>query len=416
MVAVRSREQIIPKKRQMTKEPKFDWISKNYWCKRVNKIPPLDLTRQYEQIRTSVEAAVLEVLNSGRYIGGAAVAEFEQQFADYIGTTHCIGCNSGTDALYLALRALNIGKGDEVITTPFTFFATAEIVTRVGATPVFVDIDETFNLDVNQIKAAITRRTKAILPVHLFGRPLDMTRLMAVAEAYNLYVIEDCAQATGAEWAERKVGSIGHVGCFSFFPTKNLGAFGDGGALTTNDPAIAAEVRVFKEHGMTARYRHEVIGLNSRLDALQAAILSVKLPHLESWNQARARVAVRYQQLLRAIPDLELPQIAIGGTSVWNQYTIRFKQEGRYSELERDRLRDRLQELGISSMVYYPIPLHLQPVYKDLGYRSGRFPRAEQAAREVLSLPMFPELSFEEQQQIAYAIENCLTLPEKLAS
>lgn len=409
----------------MTKVPKFDWISKNYWCKRVKQIPPLDLTRQYEQIRASVETSVLEILNSGRYIGGAAVAEFEQQFADYIGTTHCIGCNSGTDALYLALRALDIGQGDEVITTPFTFFATAEVIDRVGATPVFVDIDETLNLDVSQVEAAITPKTKAILPVHLFGRSLDMTRLMAIARSYNLHVIEDCAQATGAEWQGQKVGSIGHVGCFSFFPTKNLGACGDGGALTTNDPAIAARVRMLKEHGMSDRYRHEAIGINSRLDALQAAILTVKLRYLDSWNQGRNQVASRYQQLLRSIPDVELPQTPSNGKAVWNQYTIRLKESrsglfGTYYERQngegRDLVRSQLQDLGISSMVYYPIPLHLQPVYQDLGYRVGQLPRAEQAACEVLSLPMFPELSWEEQQQIAYGLKDCLTLVEKLAS
>ncbi|MDY7013887.1 MAG: DegT/DnrJ/EryC1/StrS family aminotransferase, partial [Cyanobacteriota bacterium] len=337
-------------------------------------IPPLDLTRQYGQIRLAVETAVLDILNSGRYVGGAAVLGFEEQFAAYIGTTHCIGCNSGTDALYLALRALGVGPGDEVITAPFTFFATTEVIDRVGATPVFVDIDETFNLDVNQIEAAITPKTKAILPVHLFGRPVDMTRLMAVAEAHNLYVIEDCAQATGAEWELQKVGSMGHVGCFSFFPTKNLGACGDGGAVTTNDPAIAERVRMLKEHGMTERYRHEAIGLNSRLDSLQAAILTIKLRYLETWNQGRNQVASRYHQLLRSLPELELPPAPTRGKTVWNQYTIRLKERGRSKSLtvrseRRDRLRAQLQDLGISSMVYYPIPLHLQPVYQHLGYR-----------------------------------------------
>jgi dTDP-4-amino-4,6-dideoxygalactose transaminase len=405
----------------MTKEPKFDWIDRNYWCKRVKTIPPLDLTRQYKQIRLAVETAVLEVLNSGRYIGGAAVADFEEQFAAYIGTTHCIGCNSGTDSLYLALRALEIEPGDEVITTPFTFFATTEVIDRVGATPVFVDIDETFNLDVNQLEAAITPKTKAILPVHLFGRPVDMTRVMAVAEAHHLYVIEDCAQATGAEWESQKVGSLGHVGCFSFFPTKNLGACGDGGALTTRDSAIADRVRMLKEHGMTDRYRHEAIGLNSRLDSLQAAILTIKLRYLETWNQGRSQVAERYQQLLRSFPELELPQAPTCGKTVWNQYTIRLKDRGRSKSLtfrseRRDRLRAQLQDLGISSMIYYPIPLHLQPVYQRLGYRIGQLPRAEQAASEVLSLPMFPELSPEEQQEIAYGLQDCLTVTQKLAS
>ncbi|MBD2579027.1 aminotransferase class I/II-fold pyridoxal phosphate-dependent enzyme [Oscillatoria sp. FACHB-1406] len=388
----------------------------------MKQIPPLDLTRQYEQIRTAVETSVLDILQSGRYIGGAAVAEFEQQFADYTGTTHCIGCNSGTDALYLALRALEIGAGDEVITTPFTFFATAEVITRVGATPVFVDIDESFNLDLEQIEAAITPKTKAIMPVHLFGQPVDMTRLMAIAEAHNLAVIEDCAQATGAEWAGQKVGSIGHIGCFSFFPTKNLGACGDGGAVTTNDSAIAARVRMLKEHGMTDRYHHEAIGLNSRLDALQAAILTIKLRHLDAWNQGRDRVATRYQQLLRALPDVVLPQAPAGGTSAWNQYTIRLQERGGENLRDpqsgslRARVRQYLQELGISSMVYYPIPLHLQTVYQQGSDRVGQFPRAERAAREVLSLPMFPELSLEEQQRIAAGLKDCLVASEVLAS
>lgn len=380
----------------------------------MKQIPPLDLTRQYEQIRTAVETSVLEILQSGRYIGGAAVMEFEQQFADYIGTTHCIGCNSGTDALYLALRALEIGPGDEVITTPFTFFATAEVITRVGATPAFVDIDESFNLDLEQIEAAITPKTRAIMPVHLFGQPVDMTRLMAIAEAHDLAVIEDCAQATGAEWAERKVGSIGQIGCFSFFPTKNLGACGDGGAVTTNDSAIAARMRMLKEHGMTDRYHHEAIGLNSRLDALQAAILTIKLRHLDAWNQGRDRVAARYQQLLRALPDIVLPQAPTGGKSAWNQYTLRLQERG--TENLRDRVRQYLQELGISSMVYYPIPLHLQTVYQQGSDRVGQFPFAERAAREVLSLPMFPELSLEEQQRIAVGLKDCLVSSEVLAS
>ncbi|MGD2181915.1 DegT/DnrJ/EryC1/StrS family aminotransferase [Lusitaniella coriacea] len=382
----------------------------------MNKIPPLDLTKQYKQISTEVEASVLDILRSGRYIGGATVAQFEQEFADYIGTTHGIGCNSGTDALYLALRALNIGEGDEVITTPFTFIATTEIVVRTGATPVLVDIDESFNFDLDRVEAAITPKTKAILPVHLFGHPVNMTRLMEIAQAHNLYVIEDCAQATGAEWAGQKVGCVGHVGCFSFFPTKNLGACGDGGAIVTNDPAIAKTLRVLKEHGMTSRYHHEETGINSRLDALQAAILSIKLRHLDTWNQGRAQVAERYEQLLSMVPGIQLPAQSLEGKEVWNQYTIRINNGGQPGATVRDRVRNQLQERGISSMVYYPIPLHLQPVYKTLGYRPGQLPHAERAADEVLSLPMYPELSLEEQQQIAYGLKDSLSLREKVAS
>lgn len=392
----------------MTKDQKFDFIRKNSGKTPVNNIPPLDLTKQYQQIQTEVEQSVLEVLSSGRYIGGATVADFEQQFAEYIGTTHGISCNSGTDALYLTLRALDIGPGDEVITTPFTFIATAEVLSLAGATPVFVDIDESFNLDVSQIEAAITPKTKAIVPVHLFGRPADMTQLMAIASAHNLLVIEDCAQATGATWGDRRVGSIGHVGCFSFFPTKNLGACGDGGAVTTNDPAIAAKIRMIKEHGSKVRYIHDEIGVNSRLDALQAAILSIKLRYLDTWNQGRAQVAARYHQLLQPITDIIAPQDTLGGQAVWNQYTIRIRLNGQTDEKVRDRVRTQLQERGISSMVYYPLPLHLQPVYQPLGYQPGQLPQAERTANEVLSLPMFPELTLEQQQQVVYGLKDCL--------
>lgn len=392
----------------MTKEPKFDCIGKNSGKPPVNNIPPLDLTKQYQQIQTEVEQSVLEILSSGRYIGGATVANFEQQFAEYIGTTHGISCNSGTDALYLTLRALDIGPGDEVITTPFTFIATAEVLSLAGATPVFVDIDESFNLDVNQVEAAITPKTKAIVPVHLFGHPVPMTQLMAIAQAHNLTVIEDCAQAAGATWNDHRVGSIGHVGCFSFFPTKNLGACGDGGAVTTNDPAIAAQIRMLKEHGSKVRYIHDEIGVNSRLDALQAAILSIKLRYLDKWNQGRAVVAACYYQLLQHLPDIIAPQDTIGGQAVWNQYTIRVRMDGKTDANVRDRVRSQLQERGISSMVYYPLPLHLQPVYQPLGYQLGQLPQAERAANEVLSLPMFPELTLEQQQQVIYSLKDCL--------
>jgi dTDP-4-amino-4,6-dideoxygalactose transaminase len=375
----------------------------------VNKVPPFDLTRQYQLIGEEVSAAVQEVLNSGYYIGGPVVESFEQQFAEYTGVGQCVACNSGTDALYLALRALHIGPGDEVITTPFTFIATAEVITAVGAKPVFVDIDaKTFNLDITQLRTAITKRTKAIVPVHLFGQPVDMTALMAIAQERGVAVIEDCAQAVGAEWAGKKVGSIGHIGCFSFYPTKNLGACGDGGAVTTNDPAIAASIRMLRNHGMSGdRYRHEATGINSRLDALQAAILQIKLPYLDRWNDARRKVAASYHQMLKPVPGVVIPQELPGGRAVWNQYTIRLTKD-RSSSNYRDEVRNQLQQLGVSSMVYYPLPLHLQPVYNDLGYQPGQFPVVEQACHEVLSLPMFPELSFEEQQQVVYGLKDCL--------
>lgn len=380
----------------------------------MNNIPPIDLAQQYKTIEEEINTAVLSVLASGRYIGGNTVESFEREFAAYIGVSEAVSCNSGSDALYLALRALGIGAGDEVITTPFTFIATAEAISTVGATPVFVDIDaQTFNLDINQVSSAITDQTKAILPVHLFGQPVDMTRLMAIAQKHNLVVIEDCAQATGAAWGEKgeqKVGSITQVGCFSFFPTKNLGAFGDGGAITTNDRQIAATVRMLKEHGSRSRYHHEEIGVNSRLDALQAAILRVKLGHLETWNSQRAQVAARYQNLLAPLPGIVLPQSLPGGKSVWNQYTICIlASENQDNKSERrDRVRTKMQEQGITSMVYYPIPLHLQPVYQNLGYQPGSLPVAEQVCHEVLSLPMFPELTQEQQEQIVYALKDAL--------
>ncbi|MCU0543171.1 MAG: DegT/DnrJ/EryC1/StrS family aminotransferase [Oscillatoriaceae cyanobacterium Prado104] len=378
----------------------------------MNNVPPLDLTLQYEQIGDEIAVAVQQVLASGAYIGGRAVKAFEREFADYTGVSECVGCNSGTDALILALRALDIGLGDEVITTPFTFFASAEVISAVGATPVFVDIDAaTFNMDVDRLEAAITDKTKAIMPVHIFGQPVDMTRLMAVADKHNLAVIEDCAQAVGAEWESRKVGSIGHVGCFSFYPTKNLGACGDGGAATTNDPKLAATMRMLKEHGQSSRYFYEEIGCNSRLDALQAAILSIKLRYLDSWNAQRREKAAIYNEFLSRVPGVAIPQELPGAKGVWNQYTIRLtNSEGAlHSSGEfRDAVRAKLQESGIGSMVYYPLPLHLQPVYKSLGYRAGQLPAAESVCREVLSLPMFPELSGDRQERAIYGLKDCL--------
>lgn len=376
----------------------------------MKKIPPFDLTEQYKVIAEEINTAVSKVLASGSYIGGSQVEGFEQQFASYIGTDHCIACNSGTDALYLALRALNIGPGDEVITTPFTFVATAETITAVGATPVFVDIDaQTFNLSLEQVEAAITERTRAIVPVHLFGMPVDMTRLLAIAQTYHLTVIEDCAQATGAEWAGQKVGSIGHIGCFSFYPTKNLGACGDGGAVTTHDLAIAGRIRRLRDHGRKGGYYYEELGVNSRLDAVQAAILQIKLRYLDTWNRQRQAIAQRYQQFLASIPGITLPQEVAGGRTVWNQYTIRvLEQPAKPGPSFRDIVRQRLQEQGVQSMVYYPLPLHLQPVYSHLGYQPGQLAVAEQASREVLSLPMFPELSAEQQDQVIYCLKDSL--------
>ncbi len=380
----------------------------------MNKIPPFDLSEQYKVIGAEINAAALEVLASGRYIGGATVESFEQQFASYIGCAECIACNSGTDALYLALRSLKIGPGDEVITTPFTFVATAETISAVGATPIFVDIDaDTFNLNLDQVAAAITDRTRAIVPVHLFGRPVDMTRLMTIAQSHNLMVVEDCAQSTGAEWAGQKVGAIGQIGCFSFYPTKNLGACGDGGAITTNDPAIAESLRRLRDHGRRGNYYYEELGVNSRLDALQAAILEIKLRYLPTWNDQRQVVADRYQQLLGHVPGIQLPQSPSGGRSVWNQYTIRVSDRaGSELETTRDRVRTQLQSHEVASMVYYPLSLHLQPAYKNLNYQPGQLPMSEQASREVLSLPMFPEFTPAQQDRVVAALKDVLSTLE----
>jgi dTDP-4-amino-4,6-dideoxygalactose transaminase len=394
----------------------------------VNTIPPLDLGRQYQAIQDDINRAVLAVLASNQYIGGPMVAQFEQAFGDYHQTPFCISCNSGTDALYLALRAFDIGPGDEVITSPFTFIATAEVISMAGATPIFVDIvPETFNLDPFQVAAAITPRTKAIMPVHLFGQCAEMTGVMAIAQSYALPVIEDCAQATGAVWqnptgATQKVGSIGDIGCFSFYPSKNLGGYGDGGAITTHNAKLAEKMRIVRDHGRRSGYIHEAIGINSRLDAIQAAILLVKLRHLDHWNLQRKAVAQRYGELLENIPGITIPKAQ--EDSVWNQYTLRVKHEGDLEYLEqyralsaapdgvpgprRDRIRAALVEQGIQSMVYYPLPLHLQPVYSSLGYEVGQLPLAEQAALEVLSLPMFPELTVAEQERVRDGLKDVL--------
>jgi dTDP-4-amino-4,6-dideoxygalactose transaminase len=347
---------------------------------------------------------VLDVLASGRYIGGPLIEGFEQQFAAYHRVSNCIACNSGTDALYLALRALEIGAGDEVITTPFTFIATSEVISAVGAKPVFVDINPgTYNLDLRQLAAAITPKTRAVIPVHLFGQPVDMDALMELATAKNIFVIEDCAQSTGATWARRKVGSIGHIGCFSFYPTKNLGGCGDGGAITTNDPELAAMIRVIKNHGQSDQYYYEAVGVNSRLDTIQAAILQIKLKYLDMWNQQRSAIASRYHTPLSQVPGIIIPQELPKGRGVWNQYTIRVLDG------KRDWLRQKLQEQGVNTMIYYPMPLHLQPVYANLNYEAGQLPLSEQISREVLSLPMFPELSEEQQEQVIYAVKDCLS-------
>ncbi|GAX42097.1 DegT/DnrJ/EryC1/StrS aminotransferase [Tolypothrix sp. NIES-4075] len=364
-------------------------------------IPPFDATCQYQSIAAQIEKNICAVMAGGRYIMGPQVKEFEAQFAQYLSCEQVISCNSGTDALHLALRALRIGAGDEVITTPFTFIATTEAIGIVGATPVFVDVDlNTYNIDIDLIESKITERTKAILPVHLYGRPCNMTAIMEIARKYNLKVIEDVAQATGAVCSGKKVGTIGDVGCFSFFPTKNLGCFGDGGAIATSDKVIAERVEYLRRHGGKIKYQHEELGLNSRLDTIQAAVLLVKLQYLDQWNSARAEIADYYINQLANVKGIVLPKTVQEANSVWNQFTIRVL-EGQRSNVQKF-----LKEKGIGSMVYYPIPLHLQQVHSNLNYPLGSLPISEQLSDEVLSLPMFPELSASAQKVVVDSVSQ----------
>jgi dTDP-4-amino-4,6-dideoxygalactose transaminase len=365
-------------------------------------IPILDLTAQYLSLKPAIDAAVQAVAASGHYILGPNVKALEAEVAAYCDCRHGVGVANGTDALHLALRALRIGPGDEVITTPFTFVATTEAIGLVGATPVFVDIDpDTFNLDPSRIERAITSRTRAILPVHLYGQPCDMDPIMEIARARGLRVIEDCAQAIGATYKGKTVGSFGDAGCLSFFPSKNLGCFGDGGMVVTNDPELGERVEMLRRHGGKVKYRHSELGLNSRLDELQAAILRVKLPHLEEYIADRRAVAARYNQGLDDVPGVIRP-LELGSRNacfpstvarcVYHQYTVQVSN--------RDAVQARLKEAGVGAMVYYPVPLHLQEVHAALGHRPGAFPIAETAAAECLSLPMFPELTPTQQRRV----------------
>ena len=359
-------------------------------------IPILDLTRQISSLQPAITDAVLRVIRSGAFINGVNVAAFEREFASYIGSGEAVALNSGTDALHLALRAVGVGPGDEVITTPFTFVASTEAIELVGARPVFVDIDPvTFTIDACSIEAAITSNTKAILPVHLYGGAADMPRILELARLYGLAVVEDCAQSVGGAIGSRKLGTFGDVGCFSFFPSKNLGALGDGGMLVTDRPEVAARVRALRCHGGRRKNYHEEVGLNSRLDEIQAAVLRVKLPHLEAWIEARRAIAGRYRELLAAMP-VRTPSEPVGTTHVYHQFTVRIG--------ERDAVARALAEVGVQAVVYYPLPLHLQPVHRNLGYGRGMLPQAEMAAAEVLSIPMFPELRAEEQEYVARAL------------
>jgi dTDP-4-amino-4,6-dideoxygalactose transaminase len=359
-------------------------------------IPVLDLQPQLEALWPELERAVHRTLRSAHYILGPEVAAFEREIAGYLGVRHAVGVNSGTDALVIALRALGIGPGDEVITTPFTFFATAEAISQVGATPVFVDVEEaSMNLDPVLVERAVTARTRAILPVHLFGRPCAMDPLLDLAGRHGLEVVEDCAQSFGARHRGRATGTLGRLGCFSFFPSKNLGGCGDGGLVATDDDRLADQVRALRTHGSRKKYHNEALGFNSRLDEVQAAILRVKLPRLDTWNAGRRRVAETYGRLLARHPVVRAPEVVDG--HVFHQYTVRIP--GR----DRDRLQARLREDGVETMVYYPVPCHRLQVYRD-SHASASCPVAERLAGEVLSLPIWPELEEPAQAAVVRAL------------
>ena len=359
-------------------------------------IQMVDLTSQYKKIKPEIDEALHRVLDSGMYILGKEVGEFEAAAAKYLGTRHAIGCASGTDALQVAMMALEIGPGDEVITTPFTFVATTETIVLLGAKPIYVDIDpQTYNIDPAAIATAVTPKTKAILPVHLYGHPADMDPIMEVAKKHGIPVIEDAAQAMGAEYKGRKVGGIGAMGCISFFPSKNLGAFGDAGMVVTNDDKLAGKLRMIINHGSRKRYYHEIIGVNSRMDTLQAAILNVKLKYLEQWHEARRSAAHFYNKLFKGKP-VTTPYEAPYARHIFHQYTLRLPN--------RDKVAEVLAQKKIPHGIYYPVPLHLQQAYAAVGKPLGAFPVTDRATAEVLSLPMHTELTEEQQRFIAHAV------------
>ena len=363
-------------------------------------IPLLDLKAQYRDLKTELDGAIEEVMSSAGFIGGPHVRELESEIAEYCGTRHAVACGNGTDALFLILAAMGIGKGAEVITTPFTFIATAEAIAHVGATPVFVDVEpDTYNLDVSQIEAAVTERTRAIMPVHIFGQCADMDPIREIARRHDLRVIEDACQAIGATYRGARAGSLGDVAAFSFFPSKNLGCAGDGGILTTDDEELAQACRKLANHGTTVKYYHDTIGVNSRLDALQAAILRVKLPHLDRWNAERRAAAARYDELL-ADTGLTLTATREYGESVVHLYIVRHP--------ERDRLMEALRDAGIGTAAYYPVPLHRQEAFAHLGSGAGALPVAESVAEQTFALPCFPGITDAQQAEVVRVLREAL--------
>jgi dTDP-4-amino-4,6-dideoxygalactose transaminase len=362
-------------------------------------VPMLDLHAQYRTIKPELDEAVLRVIESQHFINGPEVAQLEEQIARYSSAKHCIGVTSGSDALLIGLMALGIEAGDEVITTPYTFFATVGAITRMGAKPVFVDIDPvTFNIDPYAIEACVTPRTRCIVPVHLFGQCADMDPILAVADKHGLSVIEDAAQAIGSEYKGRRAGSMGTMGCFSFFPSKNLGCFGDGGAVTTNDPVLADKLMLLRNHGAKPKYFHKVVGGNFRLDTLQAAVLLVKLKHLDSWTEKRQEHAAHYQKALTgsATMGAVIPPKVVQSRHIFNQFVLR--------ATDRDALRDHLKQQQIGNEIYYPQPMHLQECFADLGHRVGDFPESEKAALSTVAVPIYPELTAEQLDHVAHAL------------
>lgn len=364
------------------------------------QIPLVDLKAQYRAIQPAVDQAIQHVLDNTSFILGAEVDAFERAFAELCGVRHCVGVGSGTAALELTLRALGVGPGDEVITVAHTFIATAEAISAVGAVPVFVDVDpHTYNLDPNQLERAISTHTRAILPVHIYGQPANMTTIGEIAEHAGIPVIEDAAQAHAATWMQKPAGSLGRAACFSFYPGKNLGAYGDAGAVTTDDDALAERVRLLRNHGRHDKYLHEVKGFGHRIDALQAAVLGAKLPYLTEWTTARRQLAARYAELLADL-EVVVPYVSPQAVPAWHLYVIRTPR--------RDDLLDHLKKAGIGAGVHYPIPLHLQPAYAELGYSEGDLPVTEAVAASCLSLPLYPEMTYDQQDRVVAALRSFL--------